>query len=122
LTTLFENTKIAQLAKNISEKINIDEWTESMIKTMEGKWFKNIYWKLDVFSCVLVKRNREWFKNAIHHLEDLWKIVCEERITGEYMKRAPKKKNKEKNIQPSIHLQFMNSDIQVDTQNDIQLE
>jgi hypothetical protein len=74
---------------------NIDEWTETIIKNTEGEWFKNIYWKLDVFSCVLVKRNKEWFQSAIGHLEDLWRIVCEERITGEYSKRAPKKKEKQ---------------------------
>lgn len=91
---------------------NIDEWTEMTTKKMEGKWFKNIYWKLHLFSCVLVKRNREWFQSAIHYLEDLWKIVCEERITGEFMKRAPKKKNKEKNtIHPSIHIQFTQLDV-----------
>jgi hypothetical protein len=73
---------------------NIDEWTETIIKNTQGEWFKNIYWKLDVFSCVLVKRNKEWFQSAIGHLEDLWRIVCEERITGEYSKRAPKKKEK----------------------------
>jgi hypothetical protein len=47
---------------------------------------------LDVFSCVLVKRNKEWFAAAINHLEDVWKIICEERQTGEFMKRAPKKR------------------------------
>ena len=70
---------------------NIDEWTDTIQKN--GEWFKNIYWKLEVFSCVLVKRNKEWFKAAINHLEELWKIVCEERQTGEFIKRAPKKRN-----------------------------
>jgi putative phage-type endonuclease len=70
---------------------NIDEWTEIMQKN--GEWFKNIYWKLEVFSCVLVKRNKEWFNTAINHLDELWKIVCEERQTGEFIKRAPKKRN-----------------------------
>jgi putative phage-type endonuclease len=79
---------------------NIDEWTEYIVQMKTSisencncEWFKNIYWKLEVFSCVLVKRNKEWFKAAINHLEELWKIVCEERQTGEYIKRAPKKRN-----------------------------
>ena len=74
---------------------DIDEWTEKMIQTkilVNEVWFKNIYWKLDVFSCVLVKRNKEWFNAAIYYLEELWKIVCEERQTGDYIKRAPKKR------------------------------
>lgn len=80
---------------------NMDEWVENIIKTNENdtcKWFKNIYWKLDVFSCVLVKRNKEWFNAAIKHMEELWKIVCEERQTGEFSKRAPKKKNVKTNV------------------------
>jgi hypothetical protein len=73
---------------------NIDEWTQHInTETDARKWFKNIYWKLDVFSCVLVKRNREWFSAAINYLGDLWKTVCEERQTGDFVKRAPKKRN-----------------------------
>ena len=80
---------------------NMDEWVENIIKINENdtcKWFKNIYWKLDVFSCVLVKRNKEWFNAAIKHMEELWKIICEERQTGEFSKRAPKKKNVKTNV------------------------
>ena len=74
---------------------NIDEWVTAQpeLETETRKWFKNIYWKLDVFSCVLVKRNKEWFSVAINYLGDLWKTVCEERQTGEFIKRAPKKRN-----------------------------
>ena len=77
--------------------LNIDEWSEIIVKektsTSENcEWFKNIYWKLDVFSCVLVKRNRQWFNAAINHLEEIWKIICEERQSGEFVKRAPKKR------------------------------
>jgi len=73
---------------------DIDVWTENIVKEKNNQreWFKNIYWKLEVFSCVLVKRNKEWFDAAINYLDDLWKIVCEERQTGEFIKRAPKKK------------------------------
>ena len=78
--------------------LNIDEWTEEIVKLKKSEncnceWFKNIYWKLDVFSCVLVKRNKHWFNAAINQLEELWKIICEERQTGEFIKRAPKKRN-----------------------------
>jgi len=72
---------------------NMDEWITDQKETESRKWFKNIYWKLDVFSCVLVKRNKEWFSIAINYLEDLWKIICEERQTGEFIKRAPKKRS-----------------------------
>jgi hypothetical protein len=71
-------------------------WEQQQMEEQEkagNVWIRNIYWKLDVFSCVLVKRNKEWFSAAINYLGDLWKTVCEERQTGEFVKRAPKKRN-----------------------------
>jgi hypothetical protein len=44
-------------------------------------------------SCVLVERNRMWFKNNIHFLEKLWKTVEEERITGKWTERSPNKRD-----------------------------
>ena len=64
-------------------------------------FLKFIYWKLDVLSCVLVLRNREWFKNSIAQLEKVWKIIEEERITG-YEHRAPVKKQKKESFKPFI--------------------
>ena len=55
-------------------------------------WIKNIYWRLDVYSCVLVLRDKEWFKNAVIKMEELWKIIETEKVTG-YEHRAPKKRN-----------------------------
>jgi putative phage-type endonuclease len=78
---------------------NLDEWIikQTDMESDTRKWFKNIYWKLDLFSCVLVKRNKQWFNSAINQIEDLWRIICEERQTGEYVKRAPKKRNYQSN-------------------------
>jgi putative phage-type endonuclease len=86
--------------------VDIDKWTETMIEKYEnqGEWFKNIYWKLEVFSCVLVKRNREWFNTAINYLDELWRIVCEERQTGEFVKRAPKKRQTQPTITSNLNL------------------
>jgi hypothetical protein len=60
-------------------------------------FLKFIYWKVEVFSCVLVLRNKEWFKNNISQLENIWKTIEEERITG-YSHRAPNKKPKKEPI------------------------
>jgi len=55
-------------------------------------WIRNIYWKLDQYSCVLVRRNHSWFNDyAAPRLECVWRIVEKERITG-YDHRAPKKR------------------------------
>jgi putative phage-type endonuclease len=96
------------------QTINIDEWTENMIQNkqkLNEEWFKNIYWKLEVFSCVLVKRNKEWFNAAINYLDELWKIVCEERQTGEFIKRAPKKRSQPVNINSTSNLVSFSEDL-----------
>jgi putative phage-type endonuclease len=85
----------------------IEEWENNTIDTYENEpynytYIKTIYWKLEVFSCILVMRNREWFKNNIIQLEKVWKIIEEERITG-YQHRAPVKKSKNENSKPFIY-------------------
>jgi putative phage-type endonuclease len=87
-----ENTYVYKhMPQNITDSVNIDQWMNDIMQITPG-WFKNIYWRLDVFSCVLVKRNRRWFEAAIPILQELWYTICSERQTGEYMKRAPKSK------------------------------
>ena len=53
-----------------------------------------------MYSCVLILRDKEWFKKAVVKIEELWKIVETEKVTG-YQHRAPKrrvvKKNDKKN-------------------------
>ena len=55
-------------------------------------WCKNIFWKLDVYSCVLIPRCNRWFNDNIHQLQNVWNIIINERKTKEYTKRAPKSK------------------------------
>jgi hypothetical protein len=81
---------------NIISNNDITNWEESEVEKYEKLpynyiFLKFIYWKLEVFSCVLVLRNREWFKNNIGQLEKVWKTIEEERVTG-YEHRAPMKK------------------------------
>jgi putative phage-type endonuclease len=69
---------------------NVDLYTSNKYNHM---FLKTIYWKLQEISCVLVCRNKVWFKSAIHEIADLWKIIELERKTG-YEHRAPNKKQK----------------------------
>ena len=83
---------------NIKTKKDIEIWEEETLNLYQSEkydyiYIKFIYWKLDVFSCILVLRNKEWFKNNIGQLEKVWKIIEEERVTG-YEHRAPVKKQK----------------------------
>jgi hypothetical protein len=72
----------------------LDAWIEEQktIHAANGYVVSQIaYWYLDQYSCVLVKRNTEWFDVAIQDLEELWNIVLEERVTG-CQHRKPKKR------------------------------
>ena len=77
---------------------NIDEWIDSYNK--EYEWFKNVYWKLDVYSCVYVPRCKLWFNKTLKDIEDVWNIILKERENGEYKAREPVKRvtKKETNI------------------------
>ena len=73
-----------------------NEWIENAMLDETLVWLKNIYWKLDVYSCILVKRQKEWFLKAIPQLEEIWRIIVEERTSGDFSKRAPKKRTIDK--------------------------
>jgi len=87
---------------------NYDGWIDSTLEDTDTtmKWFKNIYWKLDVYSCVLVKRQKEWFNTVVPEFISLWDIIQQERLNGEFINRAPKKrvlKNENKNeLKPEL--------------------
>ena len=85
---------------------DISKWEEENIEKFEAEpfnytFFKFIYWKLDKISCVLVLRNKDWFKNNIEQLENIWKIIEAERVTG-YEHRAPVKRHKKEQLKPFI--------------------
>jgi hypothetical protein len=81
-----------------STEAEFNNWeTEVMNKNSNLLWLKNIYWKLDQVSCVLVLRNKFWFKHAKPIIMDLWNIIEKEKESG-YEHRAPKKRVR-KNIE-----------------------
>jgi len=82
----------------LTNEKDIIEWEEKNINTYQSEeynytFLKFIYWKLEVYSCVLEYRNKEWFKNSIGQLEKVWKIIEDERIHG-YDHRCVNKKEK----------------------------
>ena len=75
-----------------SEKA-MDDWQEEMMeKNKTFSWMKNIYWKLDQLSCVLVLRNKLWFSAVIPQIKEIWKTIEREKVEG-YSHREPKKNN-----------------------------
>ena len=83
---------------DIIEPSHIQKWEEIMLDLYQSDkykytYIKFIYWKLEIMSCVLVLRNRQWFEDNIWELEALWDIVLAERVSG-FEHRAPNRKTK----------------------------
>lgn len=75
-------------------KENIDEWiiqTKKEGQTNNLILFNTLYWYLDEISCVLIKRNREWFATAIDKIKVVWDIIQQEKHSG-YEHRSPKRR------------------------------
>jgi len=82
-----------------------DEWTKRQCAEHPRHiLYKKSYWILDQFSCVLVRRNREWFREALPKIEEAWNTILVERETG-YDHRATNPSNnpnKKKKIQTEV--------------------
>jgi putative phage-type endonuclease len=75
---------------------DFEAWEELQFAEQEklaNTWIKNVYWKLEEMSCILVLRNKKWFQDNIGEMEALWRIVEKERVNG-YSHRVPVKRVK----------------------------
>ena len=69
------------------------EWeSKEMEKNKDLQLITRIYWKLVKISCVLVLRNKLWFKNVLPMIDVFWKNLVEERESGKYKERIKKKR------------------------------
>jgi len=81
---------------------DIEKWRDYTIEYYQHSseykytYMKTHFWKLEHLSCVLVCRNRQWFKDNIKYLQELWTIIEKERVSG-YEHRAPNRKQKKEN-------------------------
>ena len=85
---LYEYAPIGATAAEY-EKWEVDMFAKH--ERLRSIWVRTIYWYLDEYSCVLVRRNRLWFEEAVKVLQNVWATIEEERQTG-YEHRAPKRK------------------------------
>lgn len=100
---------------NLTEEDFLKWESEIMEKNNDLLWVKNIYWYLHTFSCVLVLRNKPWFKEIIGDIKNIWNIIEKERIHG-YEHRAPKKKTKsfdDKDKRKGCLLSLKNGDVSI---------
>ena len=69
-------------------------WYDKMMeKHSTLTWIKDIYWRLEDYSCILVLRNKLWFQTAISKIGDVWTIIEKEKVGG-FEHRLPKKQNR----------------------------
>jgi len=88
----------------MTKRKEFSKWEDSTIdeyqsNTFNYTWIKNIYWKLEEFSCVLVQRNRVWFDYNIVELKQLWECIEHDRVHG-FTHRAPTKRVKKESAEP----------------------
>jgi hypothetical protein len=57
---------------------NIKEWIDEINEPI----LKVCYWWLNVFSCVLVPRNKKWFELNIGRFEEMWNKIIDAKTTG----------------------------------------
>ena len=94
---------------NCSKK-EFEQWSEKCIdKNPHLTWIGYTYWFLDNYSCALVLRNKEWFKEIQPILENVWNTIIKERVTG-YDHRKPKKR-----VKKTVSKQNQSMIIKIDT-------
>ena len=75
-------------------KEEFSTWYEQMMeKHSTLTWIKDIYWRLEDYSCILVLRNKLWFQHAIPKIGDVWTTIEKEKVGG-FDHRLPKKQNR----------------------------
>lgn len=84
------------------------QWEDENVNKYQSEpynytYMKFIYWKLEKLSCVLVLRNKDWFKNSVKALEEVWQTIEKERLSG-YEHRAPNRKVKKDSLKPFIEI------------------
>jgi len=84
-------------------------WIQTQLeKNRDKTYVRNIYWKLEKISCVLVLRNKLWFKNVQPAIEIFWNNLIEEKESGIYVDRISKRQkmkyeeDKEKSDFPNV--------------------
>lgn len=94
---LFNNSGefMEQFIEDVYKKYGFDD---EKLEKSGYRWFKNIYWKLDIYSCVYVPRNEKWFLCSLPKIEEFWKnIVNERNISESYIKYKAKSRTTAKN-------------------------
>lgn len=72
---------------NIESQEYKDWINHHLEKNKHMTYVRNIYWKLEIISCVLVLRNKLWFKNIQPSIATFWNTLTLEKNNGSYINR-----------------------------------
>jgi len=57
-------------------KEDFENWKSNIIdKNIDCSWIRDIYWYLEEYSCVLVERNKEWFRQSVADINFIWSKI-----------------------------------------------
>jgi hypothetical protein len=77
---------------NTTSSEEYEAWIDEMMERNSGHLFiKYIYWRLDLWSCVYVPRNRVWFEANVGQMRTAWETIQREKVSG-FDHRKPVKK------------------------------
>ena len=83
---------------NITKK-EFNKWYDNLLKKYENiSWIENIWWKVNVYSCVTVLYNKEWFDAAKPYFKKIWDTIQKEKKTGYEHRKAVKRISTKKHI------------------------
>jgi len=59
---------------------------------VEYEWLATLYWKLEDVLCTVIEYNDAWFQASLPLYRELWTIIEQERVSGAWRERLPKKR------------------------------
>jgi putative phage-type endonuclease len=100
-----------------TSKEEYEIWYEAvMIRNSHLTWIKDIFWRLEDYSCILVLRNKLWFEHAIPKIQAVWTIIEHERHTG-HTHRLPKSQNRKPRSNSLLENVDTNTNTDINTNN-----
>ena len=89
----------------------IDQEIDIILNDPNKNYVTTCWWKLDLYSCILIKRDRQWFSSISSQILSFWEEVEKYRIEGNDSLICQKKKRvkKKKNLE-SLNICLIDSD------------
>jgi putative phage-type endonuclease len=92
------NYQYMPLTISTRDKETVDQWIQEQKEVQLNLetpqiLFKTLYWYLDEYSLITVRKNDYWFQSVIPEITAFWKLIEKERVEG-FEHRAPKSRSR----------------------------